>query len=377
MKHLLFLFFGVVMVSSSCAQKQTFRYQRVPYDIRSKVLINENARMKLIASTPNLFDLTKMLPLNYTKDGTVDYTSYIQQGINAETNVILPNFPIMVNYNGLKLRSNQTLIFNKNSKLILQKNSKTNYQIISINSIQNVKVYYANIVGDRKNHLDNKGEWGMGIDIRLSKNITLINPTIIDCWGDGICIGASTPSENVVIKNAFLDNNRRNGLTVGSVKGLQVTNFISANTNGARPMAGIDIEPNNNNDIIENLVFDNVYTYNNQLRGLLVAILSLKGNNPKLVTMTFNNHIDIGSNHAIGLSLKGKNIGQDLTGSIVFNNPIWRNNSKDFIQNYDLNDNKVQVLIKNPKVTNQYLNIKDVRTLTRGRFSTNSKVSVE
>ncbi len=42
-------------------------------------------------------DLTGYLPQGYSKNGDTDYTSYIQQGINENSAIIMPDFPILIN----------------------------------------------------------------------------------------------------------------------------------------------------------------------------------------------------------------------------------------------------------------------------------------
>ena len=62
-----------------------------------------------------------------------------------------------------------------------------------------------------------------------AKNIQLENLTITKCWGDGINLNNSTGSagsdnENVFINNCICDNNRRQGMSIESVKNMLVQN---------------------------------------------------------------------------------------------------------------------------------------------------------
>src|SRR5690606_23777242 len=103
------------------------------------------------------------LPQRHVKDGSVDYTTYLQNAVNNEKEITLPNYPIAVNWKGLQLKSNFRLVFQNESKLIMLPNSKTNYEIIGINNIENVEIIRPNLEGDKKKHLGEKGEWGMGL----------------------------------------------------------------------------------------------------------------------------------------------------------------------------------------------------------------------
>ena len=111
--------------------------------------------------------------------------------------------------------------------------------IINMTDISNAKVIGGKIVGDRYQHLGTTGEWGMGIGIHTSSNIKIMGTHIVNCWGDGITIS----SYNCVLKNVVCDNNRRQGLTIGSSDSLIVDSCSFTHTNGTAPQDGIDIEP--------------------------------------------------------------------------------------------------------------------------------------
>jgi hypothetical protein len=74
---------------------------------------------------------------------------------------------------------------------------------------------------------------------------------ISDCWGDGISIGSNpsrpgrpvAPSEDVVVSRVTCTNNRRQGLTIGRSRRVQVLDSEFSHTAGTPPAAGIDIEP--------------------------------------------------------------------------------------------------------------------------------------
>src|SRR5690606_22800228 len=114
--------------------------------------------------------------------------------------------------------------------------------------------------GDRDDHTALDGEWGMGIGIRGSKNISIFFSDIKDCWGDGIYIGKmnSRDSENIVIHNSRIDNCRRNGISITSARNVNVSGALISNINGTPPMYGIDIEANNNDDNIEEIVLKDI-----------------------------------------------------------------------------------------------------------------------
>src|SRR5690606_29419791 len=125
-------------------------------------------------------NLEKYLPHNYVKDGSIDYTIYMQKGLDENLNIQFPDFPVLINENGLNIRSNQKLNFSKNACLIMKPNSEERYGLLNLKNVSNVVINNPGLEGDRKNHKSSKGEWGMGINILSSRNITINNPYITE-----------------------------------------------------------------------------------------------------------------------------------------------------------------------------------------------------
>lgn len=280
-------------------------------------------------------DLTKYLPKGYVKNGSIDYTVYIQKGLDQNKVVAFPNFPVLINENGLNARSNQILNFQKNSRLIMKPNSSERYGLLNLINVSNVTINDPDLVGDREKHRGTKGEWGMGINILSSSKITINNPQISKFWGDGIYIGeipykdrskyrlGDYSSKQVAIKGGNIDNNRRNGISVISVKGLLIENILIQNTNGTMPMAGIDIEPNNNEQFLEDIVIRKVTTKNNAEVGIKYVSSNFIGKRSKNVSIIIENSQDISSK--VGLYLGGARSGfywgtEKLDGQITVNN---------------------------------------------------------
>lgn len=128
------------------------------------------------------------------------------------------------------------------------------------------------IVGDRSKHTGHEGEWGMGIRLHGSRNVTVSGLTIADCWGDCIYIGGG--SKNTQISNCQLRGSRRQGISITKADGVFINNCKIANISGTNPQYGIDIEPNKkcsvNNTFIENVEVTNC-------EGGIRAILPNKG----------------------------------------------------------------------------------------------------
>jgi len=290
-------------------------------------------------------DLTKYLPEGYNTTGDVDYTTYLQKGLDENKSVLMPDFPVLINKVGLNLKNNQIVSFQSNSCLIMEPNTESSYGILNIIDVDNVKVNNAYLIGDKDKHLGTNGEWGMGINILSSSNVIINNPTIEKAWGDGIYIGEISHKErkkynkkkyyssNVQIIGGKLDGNRRNGISVISVKNLLIENTLIQNTNGKLPMAGIDIEPNNNEQFLEDITIRNVTTKNNEEVGVKYVPLNFVGHRKKTVRINIENHSDYGSK--IGLFIGGllydklKKVDNTiLDGQIVIKNFKSYSNSK-------------------------------------------------
>lgn len=289
-------------------------------------------KQQAAAAKSGAYDLTKSLPQGYVTDGSVDYTKYLQQGIYSNSNVVFPNFPVLVNHAGLILKSNSTVIFGDNSKLILSPSEFANYQILRLYNIQNVKLYFPVIVGDRKNHTGTTGEWGMGISIAGASNVEIYGPQISECWGDGIYIGRMpATSKDIKIYYPVLDHNRRNGISIVSVDGLTMEHAVACNTEGTDPMAGIDFEPNGSADVLSNIVINNPITFNNSKIGMAFSIWGMRGKIDKDANITIKNHIDDHSGNAFFYyGFRDNNSANSMNGHIQIINPTWKNNKVTF-----------------------------------------------
>lgn len=144
-------------------------------------------------------------------------------------------------------------------KIILTPNAYTNYYIIKIQG-DNINLRgNATLEGDKHTHLGKVGEWGMGINIDHSNNVTVSGLTIKDCWGDCIYVGGK--SGDVSIEKCSLDHGRRQGISITSAKRVTIKDCSISNVAGTLPEYAIDIEPNKGNNI-DKVVIANVTVSN-------------------------------------------------------------------------------------------------------------------
>lgn len=108
------------------------------------------------------------------------------------------------------------------------------------------------------------------ISLQSAINIRIEGLRLEDSGGDGLYIGNSfrpdSPQnycENIVVRNCFMTNNYRQGISIISVRDALIEYCEISETKGTLPEAGIDIEPDNPSHRIENLtirgckIFDN------------------------------------------------------------------------------------------------------------------------
>ena len=83
-----------------------------------------------------------------------------------------------------------------------------------------------------------------------AKNVTVSGVTSKEMWGDGFYVATA---QNVIFCSVVSDHNRRQGLSVIEVDLLEVVSSVFSNTQGTRPSAGIDFEPDNVQQRISNV----------------------------------------------------------------------------------------------------------------------------
>lgn len=145
------------------------------------------------------------------------------------------------------LKSNLDLVVNGN--ITLEGNPFDSYYIFSILDQNHISIHGSGtIIGDKTTHTgSDEGQHGMGVNI-IGSFVTVKDITIKDCWGDGIYIGQGKSGtitiDNIVIDNCFIDNARRQGISVTCGNNIVISNCHITNVGGHNPQAAIDIEPN-------------------------------------------------------------------------------------------------------------------------------------
>ncbi len=220
-----------------------------------------------------------------------DDTNAIQAVLNNHDSVYIPDGIYYINVDrALQLKSGQTLTLGERAVLRALPTSNGYYSVIEISSVGDVTVTGGQIVGERSAHTGSSGEWGMGINILESNRVTVTDVAVNDCWGDGIYIGGTQqPSRDITIDGVTCDNNRRQGLSITYAVGVEVTDSVFKNTHGARPAAGIDIEPNEG-EITEYITVRNTECFNNEGCGLDLMGCCERVDNITVIGCTFRDN---------------------------------------------------------------------------------------
>lgn len=203
-------------------------------------------------------------------DGVTDDTEAFNKMIASDNDSFyVPQGTYMIDGSvSIKMKSNSSMLLHNAAVLKCIPNNLERYVIIKIDECENVSISGGIILGDREAHDGTTGEWGHGIDIRTSKNVTISDMEISHCWGDCIMIApkddpnvtpGSNRSEDVKILNCYLHHNRRCALSFCGCVGGLVQNVKVTDVSGTPGEEGIGFEVNYSDYPNENIVVDNVY----------------------------------------------------------------------------------------------------------------------
>jgi polygalacturonase len=257
-------------------------------------------------------------------DGKHDDTAAIQAAIDALPpsggTVTIPDGNYMVDASRpINLRSNTHLQLAPEATLRAIANDLERSYVIKVWRADNVQITGGRIVGERAGHRGTTGEWGYGINIQASNNVSVVGTHISDCWGDGIWIGGLGKRANVKVStNVTLDhvvstNNRRQGLSIGPVRGVNVIHSTFSDTNGTKPQAGIDVEPQGQGPA-RDITFSDCTVTGNQgtgvelhenVSGVVLKRCKVQNNNGYGVLAGGANQITITDNVIVGNGLVG------------------------------------------------------------------------
>lgn len=144
-------------------------------------------------------------------------------------------------------------------------------------------------------YLTPHSEWRMGVWLQAAQDCTIAGLTIKDTGGDGIYLCSNSSAQpychNVTIKDVTIRNAYRNGISVISANGLSIDNVTVTNTSGTAPQSGIDFEPNNSWEVLQNVSVRNTIINANAGAGIQVSHWAMTNSTIEHVTITHNNYL--------------------------------------------------------------------------------------
>lgn len=234
----------------------------------------------------------------------------------------------------VRLRSRVSLRLAPGARLVAKPNAAARAYVLLAERVEHVEISGGEILGERDAHLGRAGEWGHGVMIRGSSNVTVRNVDISRCWGDGISIGASTqgrgertPSSDILIAGVRCLGNRRQGLTIGRSRRVRVVDSEFSDTHGTKPEYGIDIEPDSPGHA-EDITIERCVLRNNRgggiqvyhrVSGVVIRNCTIERNGHGIYTVEASGGLIAGNtiraNRRTGVALRGRTRGFRVEGN--------------------------------------------------------------
>lgn len=143
------------------------------------------------------------------------------------------------------------------STFILERSASPCYCIFAVVDKSDIRILGGTLIGDRQNHIYSFSadspthEYGFGISVCASRDITIQDVVIRDTTGDGIIIQGSyiaisdggLNSSGVRVYSCDISGCRRQGISVVGAQNSEIAQNTIYNISGTAPEYGIDVEP--------------------------------------------------------------------------------------------------------------------------------------
>ncbi|OQB33064.1 MAG: hypothetical protein BWY09_02795 [Candidatus Hydrogenedentes bacterium ADurb.Bin179] len=144
-------------------------------------------------------------------------------------------------------------------------------------------------------------------------------------------------------------NHHRQGISVISAVNLLIENCVLAGTSGTAPQAGIDLEPNRENEKLVNVIVRDCTLFGNSGAGILVYLKPLRRSSEPVSILFENCHVRNGRDQGIGVGA----LGDDGPGGYVeFRNCTVENTRNGGAFIYDKSASAAEVRFVNCKWRN-------------------------
>lgn len=245
-----------------------------------------------------------------------DATDAMQAAIDSKASTLI--VPYMGNpwiIRPVKLRSNLELRFEPGVVVLAKKGEfkgKGDSLFTAVNC-ENITVsgYGACLrmhKADYQSDAYEKAEWRMCLDFVGCSNIRVEGVSLEESGGDGIYLGATDKQPwcaDVIIRDVQCRNHHRQGISVISAVNLLIENCTLTGTRGTAPQAGIDLEPNSENEKMTNVVVRNCTMADNAGAGILVYLKPMRSTTEPVSILFENCHVSSGDDQGIAVGAVG------------------------------------------------------------------------
>ncbi|MBQ6616084.1 MAG: right-handed parallel beta-helix repeat-containing protein [Thermoguttaceae bacterium] len=293
-----------------------------------------------------------------------DSTAQLQAALDCNAPVIIVDSPVIDGkaypwiVRPLDVKGNREIVFAQNAELLAKKGEFLGKadSLVKIVGQSNVtlRAEKAGTATLRMRKTDyhqapyQKAEWRHALNIKSSSNIVVDGLNMVDSGGDGIYLGKSmhgVTNKNVTIRNVVCDGNNRQGISVITAEDLLIENTILRNTWGTAPQAGIDFEPNQDDEKLANCVMRNCVCENNAGAGIDMYLPNLKRKSGD-VGIVLDNVVSRNNGRASVALTVNNTEDESLTGRIVIRNCRFEND-RGGIQIRSLAQNGATVEVEN------------------------------
>jgi hypothetical protein len=285
-------------------------------------------------------------------DGVTDNSAAIQAMLNQTkySSIYFPKPSVSYRWKSIIMRSNKTLLFEEGTLVEGLGTLAASEKMVLMYQVNNITIKGTNVTFRDKKANYTSGQHRHIFSLEGVTNVLIEGVAANDSGGDGFYIGIGAQqrySENVKMINVSADNNRRQGMSIISGRNITIINPVLTNTKGTLPAAGLDIEPNAADEILEDIKIINPITRNNEGSGITIN-LAVLSNSARPVNINVSGHSDDGSFY--GLSFNG--VAGSLSGSIVIENPVWRNSKWNGFNSRNYSSTSCPVEIRSPTIIN-------------------------
>ncbi len=309
-----------------------------------------------------------------------DATSILQKAINSKASKLIigkKGSPWLTR--PLELKSNLEIVIEEGAILKAKPGEFKHLNDCLLNAVgcKNIIIRGpGSLVMNKKDYQDSSrykhSEWRHSINLKSCENVRIENLKIIGSGGDGIYIGskphlkywkgskhygaqyAKLPNycKNIIIKDCFIDEHHRQGISVISAENLTISNCKLNNTDGTSPMAGIDFEPNEGSQRLVNCLLENCTMQGNKSYGFLAYVKIQDTSKP--LSITVKNCLIKGGGKGIllGKPVAKRKINNPANGFIKFINCRIENTGDTGIELKDFYSDGFKAVFENCKLIN-------------------------